>query len=340
MRLSRRTLLLGAGAAALGPIPMRRGNTGDEIQELRLTAKPAVANLVGGGSPNTAVRAYNGTIPGTEIRVRQGDRLRVMVTNELAEDTSVHWHGIRVPNAMDGVPGLSQPSIRSGKAFIYDFMPPDAGTFWYHPHAHTLEQLGRGLAGAVIVEEREPPDVDRDVLWFIEDWRLDDGAQIAPGFGNRMEAAMSGRIGNTVTINGRVPEPMSVQPGERLRLRVINAAMARIVGLHFAEHRPVVVAFDGQPCTPHAPENGRLVLGPAMRADVIIDMMGQPGLSYPVTDDFMAASSPTSSSNSRMAAESRPKIAEHSRRNHCSPTRCGNPTSPPPSITRSHCRAA
>ena len=95
---------------------------------------------------------------------------------------------------MDGVPGLTQPPIRPGESFSYEFTPPDAGTFWHHPHADKLQQLGRGLAGALIVEEREPVAIDRDLLWFIEDWRLDDVGRIAPGFGNRMEAGMSGRI--------------------------------------------------------------------------------------------------------------------------------------------------
>ena len=142
--------------------------------------KLAVVNLTGDGHPDTAVWAYDGTVPGPELRVRQGDPVRVVVSNKLGEDTTVHWHGIRLPNAMDGVPGLTQPPIRPGESFTYEFTPPDAGTFWYHPHADTLQQLGRGLAGALIVEEREPVAVDRDLLWFIEDWRLDDGGQIAP----------------------------------------------------------------------------------------------------------------------------------------------------------------
>src|SRR5204863_5168923 len=140
--------------------------------------------------------------------------------------------------------------------------------------------------GALIVEEFEPPAVDRDLLWLIEDWRLDNDGRIAPGFGNRMEAGMSGRIGNTVTINGRVLDRVSVKAGERLRLRIVNAMLARIIGLRFAEHRPIVVAYDGQPCDPHPLEGGRLVLGPAMRADLIVDMAGTPGRTYPVTDDF------------------------------------------------------
>ena len=279
--------MLGAGAATLGSMaPVRRGLADPEIKEYRLTAKPAVVNLTGNGHSDTAVWAYEGTVPGPEIRVSQGDRVRIVVSNQFAEETTVHWHGIRVPNGMDGVPGLTQPPIRRGESFVYEFTPPDAGTFWYHPHADTLQHLGRGLAGGLIVEEREPIAVDRDLLWFIEDWRLDDGGHIAPGFGNRMEAGMSGRVGNVVSINGRVPKPVSVRAGERVRLRIVNAALARIVGLRFEGHRPVVVAYDGQPCEPVTLESGRLVLGPAMRADLIIDMDGKQGQTYHVIDDF------------------------------------------------------
>jgi FtsP/CotA-like multicopper oxidase with cupredoxin domain len=285
--MSRRALMAGAGAAAWGfARPLRRSFAEPEIKEYRLTTKQAVVNLTGDGHPDTAVWAYDGTVPGPELRVRQGDPLRLVVNNKLGEDTTVHWHGIRLPNAMDGVPGLTQKPIRPGESFSYEFTPPDAGTFWYHPHADTLQQIGRGLAGALIVEEREPVAVDRDLLWFIEDWRLDETGQITPGFGNRMEAGMSGRIGNTVTVNGRVPNRVSVKAAERVRLRIVNAALARIVSLRFEGHRPVVVGHDGQPCEPYMSEGGRLVLGPAMRVDLIIDMNGKPGRSYRVIDDF------------------------------------------------------
>src|SRR5260370_30291993 len=174
MRVSRRALMLSAGAAALGSVArLRRSFADSEIKERQLTAKPAVAKLTGDGHPNTAVWAYDGTVPGPELRVRQGDPVRIVVSNGLGEDTTGHWHGIRLPNAMDGVPGLTQKPIRPGESFTYEFTPPDAGTFWYHPHADTLQQLGRGLAGALIIEEQEPIAVDRDLAWFIEDWRLD-----------------------------------------------------------------------------------------------------------------------------------------------------------------------
>src|SRR5438477_1618448 len=212
MTVSRRALILGAGAAGLAEaLPLRRSYAEPATKEYRIAAKAATVNLTGDGYPDTAVWAYDGKVPGPELRVRQGQPVRITVVNQLGEDTSVHWHGIRLPNAMDGVPGLTQQPIRPGESFAYEFAPPDAGTFWYHPHAHSLEQLGRGLAGALIVEEPEPVAVDRDLLWMLSDWRLTDDAQISPGFGNTMEAAMSGRVGNTVTLNGAVPGDQPVR---------------------------------------------------------------------------------------------------------------------------------
>jgi FtsP/CotA-like multicopper oxidase with cupredoxin domain len=286
-RLSRRQFCQSVSVVALASVlPSIRTEADTQVWHPSLRAAPGRAALVGAGHPATQVWAYDGSVPGPLLRVRQGEPLRIAVENKLDEDTTVHWHGIRLPNAMDGVPGLTQPPIRPGESFAYTFTPPDAGTFWYHPHADSLRQLGRGLAGALIVEEHDPVAVDRDLLWTVQDWRLEEDAQIAPGFGNHMEAAMSGRIGNTVTIDGRVPDAVPVQAGERLRLRVVNASLARIMGLRFNGHRPVIVAYDGQPCDPHPPDGGRLVLGPAMRADLILDMVGTPGRRYAVRDDF------------------------------------------------------
>jgi FtsP/CotA-like multicopper oxidase with cupredoxin domain len=255
-------------------------------KELKLVAATAQWPLVGNRMPDTDVWCYDGRIPGPEIRLRQGEPVRITVENKLEQGTTVHWHGIRLPIAMDGVPELTQPPIKPGESFVYEFTPPDAGTFWYHPHANSLEQLGRGMAGALIVEEPEPVAVDRDIVWLLADWRLRSDAQIASGFGNSMEAAMSGRIGNTVTVNGAVSEEVRVRAGERLRLRLINGALARMMALRFNGHRPVVVAIDGQPCDPHEPKQGHVLLGPAMRVDVVLDMQGEPGRRYQVIDDF------------------------------------------------------
>lgn len=282
--LSRRTMLIsGAGFAVLGSAPLRPARAS---QSYTLVVAPAQAALAGTGRPATDVWAYGDSVPGPTLRVRQGEPVSIVVDNRLDQNTTVHWHGIRLPIGMDGVPGISQPPIRPGEKFVYEFTPPDAGTFWYHPHANSLQQLGRGLAGALIVEERSPVPVDRELLWTLMDWRLQPDGQISAGFGNRMEAAMSGRIGNTVTVNGVVTSDEPVRAGERVRLRLLNTALARIMALHFEGHRPVIVAIDGQPCDPHEPRNGRLLLAPAMRIDVVLDMQGDPGRRYAVTDDY------------------------------------------------------
>jgi FtsP/CotA-like multicopper oxidase with cupredoxin domain len=282
---TRRKLLLASAVGTLASsLPACSARAGVS-SETRLTAAPGRVTFLA-GQTQTEVWNYNGSVPGPVVRLQQGEPARIIVENRLAEDTTVHWHGVRVPNAMDGVPGLTQPAIKPGEMFTYEFTPPDAGTFWYHSHANSLEQLGRGLAGAVIVQERDPLPVDRDVLWFLSDWRLTEDAQIAPGFGNSMEAGMSGRVGNLVTLNGSAKAVEPVAAGERIRLRLVNGAIARIMALHFEGHRPIVVALDGQPCDPHEPKSDRIVLGPAMRADVVLDMRGLPGHRYAVVDDF------------------------------------------------------
>ena len=279
--------LAGLASAPLLPLPGSSALGGEpRLVEARLEPAPARAQLVPSEYPASAVWAYNGRVPGPTLRLRQADRLRVQVHNALAEGTTVHWHGVRVPNAMDGVPVITQPSIEPGAEFVYEFTVPDAGTFFYHPHQRSYEQMGRGLAGALIIEEREPPKVDRDLVWVLGDWRLDRDASIRGGFGNFMDVSHNGRVGNTVTINGRVPEEFRVRAGERVRLRLVNAAAARVFALEFRGHRPWVIALDGQPVEPHEPEGGAVVLGPAMRADLILDMTAAPGTRHAVHDRF------------------------------------------------------
>ena len=282
--VSRRGLLaVGAAAAVVMPLGAVRAAA---VRDHRLIAGVAQVPLAGQGNPTTEVWAYDGSVPGPEIRQRQGERLRVVIENRLAEGTTVHWHGLRIPNVMDGVPLLTQMPIEPGGEFVYEFGLPDAGTYWYHPHQRSFEQVARGLYGPLIVEEREPIEVDRDVLWVLGDWRLLPDAGIAGEFGNAMETAMAGRIGSTVTVNGRVADMFAVRAGERIRLRIVNAATARIFALEFRDHHPRVVALDGQPVAPHEPEGGRIVLAPAQRADLVLDLTGAPGTRATVADTF------------------------------------------------------
>ncbi|MCV0398196.1 MAG: multicopper oxidase family protein [Rhizobiaceae bacterium] len=285
--LTRRAFLVSTAVVSAGAtLPLQSIARAAGIREFRLRAGPGRAQIAPDPYSDTAVWCYDGSLPGPEIRVRQGERLRIAVENALDEETTVHWHGVRVPNGMDGVPHLTQAPIAPGKTFTYEFDAVDAGTFWYHPHHRSFEQVGRGLYGPLIVEEADAVQVDRDVTWVLSDWRLTKTAEMREDFGNRHDMMHNGRVGNTVTINGRVPDAFPVRKGERIRLRLINAANARIFGLDFGSHEPVVVALDGQPVAPHAPEGGLVVLGPAMRADIILDMTADARSRASVTDRF------------------------------------------------------
>ncbi|MGW8271071.1 MAG: multicopper oxidase domain-containing protein, partial [Burkholderiales bacterium] len=142
---------LGLAAASAAP---RIGAATATARMLR--ASEARQALVGAAYPETEIWGYDGSVPGPLLRYRQGERLRVEFENALPEPTTVHFHGIRLPNAMDGVPYLTQPPIAPGARFVYEFDLPDAGTYWYHPHLGSHEQVARGLSGALIIEEDEP----------------------------------------------------------------------------------------------------------------------------------------------------------------------------------------
>ena len=161
--ISRRSLLRGS-ASLVATLPLLSGPKAiagiKPIKEFSLTAAPSRLPLVGPPYSDTEVWCYSGRVPGPVIRVRQGQRVRITVENRLAEETTVHWHGVRVPNAMDGVPHLTQKPIAPKESFVYEFDCPDAGTFWYHPHQRSFEQVGRGLYGPLIVDEPAPIAVE------------------------------------------------------------------------------------------------------------------------------------------------------------------------------------
>jgi FtsP/CotA-like multicopper oxidase with cupredoxin domain len=242
-----------------------------------LTARTGLARLAPASHPETAIWGFDGTVPGPTLRVAQGARVTRRFLNELPQPSTIHWHGIRIDNAMDGVPGVTQTAVAPNADFLYDFVVPDAGTYWYHPHNRTWEQMARGLSGALIVEEPENgPDVDADEVLLIDDWRLDEDAQIAGGFGNLHDGAHAGRIGNWITVNGNGDWRQSVTQNSRHRLRLVNTANARIFTLEATGLAGWVVALDGMPLeVPQAFE--RLILAPAQRADVIVDVVAEDG---------------------------------------------------------------
>lgn len=285
--IKRRSLLLGSAATAFSfAIPKWPVRDAQANAEFRLSAAPGNAYFLGGPYPKTSVWCYNGAVPGPEIRVKRGDRLRVVVDNALDQATTVHWHGIRLPNNMDGVANLTQPPIEPGQSFTYEFELPDAGTYWYHPHHNSSEQIGRGLYGPLIIEEREPIQVDRELIWILDDWRLTESEQISDDFGQMSDKSHGGRLGNTATVNGWITPKVRIRSGERIRLRIINVANARNFAFKFPDHQPKVIAIDGHPVEPHDPAGGYIMLGAAMRIDLILDATESPGTQLALMDEF------------------------------------------------------
>ena len=219
-------------------------------------------------------------MPGPEIRIPQGGRVQRRLVNDLPQATSIHWHGIRIDNAMDGVSGLTQSAVKPGAGFDYDFVAPDAGTYWYHAHNRSFEQVARGLYGALIVEEASPPDVDAEDVLILDDWLIDPATgQIDSNFGAGHDLSHAGRNGNFIATNGVSGLTKTARQNERRRLRIINAANARLFQLRLDGLDGWVVALDGMPLAQPEKFGNSLVLGPAQRADVLVDVTADVGSS-------------------------------------------------------------
>ncbi len=253
------------------------------VRQFDLVAAPAEVPLVDGRT--LRVWAYDGQVPGPILRVRLGDTLRVRFTNHLPQETTIHWHGVRVPNAMDGVPHLTQPPVAPGESFVYEFTPKDAGTFWFHPHVRSSEQVERGLYGVLVVEDRDPLPYSREVVWVIDDWLLDRTGQIFPEFNTPHDLAHDGRWGNVVTVNGRTDEVLRVRPGERIRLRILNSSNGRVVAPRFDGLAARLIAVDGTYLRAPADPNG-MELAPGNRIDVDVTFAQSLGAPVEIIDRF------------------------------------------------------
>lgn len=166
--------------------------------ERSFTLNAQVVDWQLGGSQTVKAWTYNGTIPGPELRVAAGDTVRVTLTNSLPEATTIHWHGVPVPNGMDGVPGVTAPVVQAGGQFTYTFTAPAPGTYWYHPHANSAAQIARGLYGLFIVD---PPAGaakawDREVSLVIGEFGGMMGSGVVSRPGNGMGGGMGGGMGS------------------------------------------------------------------------------------------------------------------------------------------------
>ncbi len=290
MALTRRTFMKKgaaglAGAGALPLVPFQVFAAVSEDGFIELVARETRKNLVSDQYPASTLWTYEGQNPGPEIRARRGERIRVRLINELSEATSIHWHGIRIDNAMDGVAGLTQDPVPPGERFEYDFVVPDAGTYWYHAHTRSWNQVARGLYGPMIIEgDSEDFDAEHDIMLVMDDWRLGpDGALDISSLGSAVDWSHEGRLGNWLTVNGKPPHEMVLNAGEAYRLRLLNASNARSLEIDPNAFNAKILAFDGQATSEvGALAYSPMILGSAQRVDLLVQP--EPGGSFSLNE--------------------------------------------------------
>ena len=301
--LSRRRLLELAGGTAVGALagcvdrlPGIGDDGGSEVTpRTPVTAEPdrSVTLTAASGtiqpSPETSAAnwLYEGAFPGPQLRVQEGDVLSAELVNDLQEETTIHWHGVPVPNPVDGVPNVTQEPTAPGETFTYKFRAEPPGTYFYHSHVGL--QLDRGLLGPLIVEERDPHiDYDREYVVVVDDYlpqapRLPtNGGSGGGGMGGGgMGDGRGGRGGmmgdarppyEGLLINGRLPEnqpTFDVTEGDRVRFRFVNAASATVFGVRIAGHEMSVTHADGRPVEPVDVDS--FVFGSGERYDVVVE---------------------------------------------------------------------
>jgi FtsP/CotA-like multicopper oxidase with cupredoxin domain len=252
----------------------------DDIKGNRLRwtvfAKPAALRLRPDAAKEADLWTFNGELAHV-FSLKHGADVRLSLKNETALPLSLHFHGVRVPNTMDGVGGLTQKPVAPGESFDYTFTPPDAGTFLIRPCVlgGSAEPLERGLSALLIVEEANPPQVDQDIALLVDDWALAEDGSL-----DLAEPAPAGRLGNFLSLNGKpTPQQIKASPGGRIRLRLANACNARAMRLRFDGLKAYVIAVDGQPSSTFEPLKAVLPFAPGNRYDLLIDLPAEPGRS-------------------------------------------------------------
>ncbi|HEY4924201.1 MAG TPA: multicopper oxidase family protein [Roseiarcus sp.] len=259
------------GGLSAQPVPTRLATDGfrlfDAAQvEARIAPLPA---------PATAALGYEGATPGPLLRLRKGEELKIRLTNRLSEPTTLCWPGLRIANSMAGIGGLTQAPAPPGGSFDYRFTPPDSGFNLYRPHVGvaTPGQIGRGLYGPIVVEEASPPQCDLEAVVALTDWSLDDKGQVRDDFSGPAAARGAGHLGGAIAANnGPAPLSLNASPGARVRLRLVNAANARMMAIGVEGVKPLIIALDGQPAEPFQPLHNVFPMGPQARFDMMFDM--------------------------------------------------------------------
>ena len=238
-------------------------------------AAPTRLQLIPPPAEPAETYAYSGAVPGPLLKLRQGEALKLKFVNGLAEPTTLSFPGLRAANASAGVGGLTQDRLKSGASADIRLVAPDPGFNLYLPHAGFTDagQQGRGLFGPIIVEEAIKPDVDLDTAIVLFDWNVDANGEIKDDFADPAIARGSGRRGGLIFANGAAaPLKLSARPGARVRLRLGNAATARLATIAIEGAKTLIVAVDGQPGEPFEPLLNQFPMGPGARFELMFDL--------------------------------------------------------------------
>jgi FtsP/CotA-like multicopper oxidase with cupredoxin domain len=279
---TRRALLSGGLAvAAWGLAPASAQTPSATPEGFRpFEAGPSRIALAPPPAAAAATLSYADQTPGPLLRLKKGEELTLRFRNGLAEPTALSFPGLRAANASAGYGGLTAPRLAPGRTADIRFAPPDAGFNLYLPHAGATDaaQQGRGLFGPIVVEEADMPEVDRDVAVVLSDWSLDDKGRIKDDFSDPAVARAAGRKGDLVFANaGAAPLKLAARPGARVRLRLGNAATARLTNVGIAGAKTFIVAVDGQPSEPFEPLRNQFPMGPGARFELMFDMPRETG---------------------------------------------------------------
>lgn len=263
-------------------------------KEFTLTAKASNQEIAPGKT--LPVWTFNNSVPGPEIRVKQGEMVKVTLKNELPEPATIHWHGVPVPNAMDGIPGVTQNAVQPGQSFTYEFKADVPGTYWYHSHQDSVNQVDRGMYGTFIVEPKDGAKVDRDYTLVLDEW-MSSGMNMSGGnmsgmsnmdhsqmnMGDQKSTTKPSENNNKsmnmddmsmydlFTINGKsgsLVDKLPVKQGEKVRIRLVNAGyLSHQIHLHGHEFK--ITATDGQPINnPGLLKDNVVTIAPGERYDI------------------------------------------------------------------------
>jgi FtsP/CotA-like multicopper oxidase with cupredoxin domain len=250
------------------------------ILEIDLVARLADVEV----APGLKVKAwtYDGGLPGPLIRAKVGNRIVVHFTNELREPTTIHWHGVRVPIEMDGVPNISQPEVKTGETFTYDFVVRDAGLFWYHPHVMSAAQVGFGLYGALQVDDpNDGVGIADELTLVLSDIGFDKRGDLEPADSGGPAGQVFGREGQYVLVNGRQKPTIKARAGAWQRWRIVNTAKSRFFLLDMDGQPFTTIGTDGG-LQEHPTEAGTVLVTAGERLDVLVRPTGKPGSSVVV----------------------------------------------------------